>query len=88
MDQFIVRKDERAVRLSAMLRSCRLDQPASARSRAGTRGIDQFIGEPDMVNRGHGSAFIRTFIDELMAAGDAARSDRSRSRQYPRDPRL
>ena len=35
----------------------------------GTRGIDQFIGEQDMVNRGHGSAFIRTFIDRLLAAG-------------------
>ena len=29
----------------------------------GTRGIDQFIGEPDMIERGHGSAFIRTFVD-------------------------
>jgi aminoglycoside 6'-N-acetyltransferase len=35
----------------------------------GTRGIDQFIGEPDMINRGHGSAFIRLFIDRLLAAG-------------------
>ena len=35
----------------------------------GTRGIDQFIGEQDMVDRGHGSAFIRTFIDRLLAAG-------------------
>jgi aminoglycoside 6'-N-acetyltransferase len=35
----------------------------------GTRGIDQFIGEPDMVDRGHGSAFIRSFIDRLLAAG-------------------
>ena len=35
----------------------------------GTRGIDQFIGEPDMIDRGHGSAFIRTFIDELLTAG-------------------
>jgi aminoglycoside 6'-N-acetyltransferase len=35
----------------------------------GTRGIDQFIGEPDMVDRGHGSAFIKTFIDGLIAEG-------------------
>jgi aminoglycoside 6'-N-acetyltransferase len=35
----------------------------------GTRGIDQFIGEQDMVDRGPGSAFIRTFIDRLLAAG-------------------
>lgn len=35
----------------------------------GTRGIDQFIGEPDMIEHGHGSAFIRTFTDGLLAAG-------------------
>src|SRR3982750_685441 len=32
----------------------------------GTRGIDQFIGEPDMIERGHGSAFIRAFVDERL----------------------
>jgi aminoglycoside 6'-N-acetyltransferase len=36
---------------------------------SGTRGIDQFIGEPDMVDRGHGSAFIRRFIDNLIVSG-------------------
>jgi aminoglycoside 6'-N-acetyltransferase len=35
----------------------------------GTRGIDQFIGEPEMVGRGHGSAFVRAFADGLLAAG-------------------
>jgi aminoglycoside 6'-N-acetyltransferase len=35
----------------------------------GTRGIDQFIGEPDMVDRGNGSAFIRGFVDDLFAGG-------------------
>src|SRR5215813_6139344 len=35
----------------------------------GTRGLDQFIGEPDMLDRGHGSAFIRTFAEELLANG-------------------
>ena len=35
----------------------------------GTRGIDQFIGELAMVDRGHGSAFIRAFIDRLLASG-------------------
>src|SRR5262245_10620504 len=33
----------------------------------GTRGIDQFIGEPDMVDHGHGSAFMRTFIERVLA---------------------
>ncbi len=35
----------------------------------GTRGVDQFIGEADMIDRGHGSAFLRTFIDGLLTAG-------------------
>ena len=32
----------------------------------GTRGIDQFIGDADMVGRGHGSAFIRAFVEGLL----------------------
>lgn len=35
----------------------------------GTRGLDQFIGEADMLGCGHGSAFIRAFIDGLFARG-------------------
>jgi aminoglycoside 6'-N-acetyltransferase len=35
----------------------------------GTRGIDQFIGEPDMIERGHGSALIRDFIGRLSKTG-------------------
>jgi len=35
----------------------------------GTRGLDQFIGEPDMLGCGHGSAFIRVFADQLLATG-------------------
>jgi aminoglycoside 6'-N-acetyltransferase len=34
-----------------------------------TRGIDQFIGKPDMIGRGHGSGFIRQFVDALLASG-------------------
>ena len=36
---------------------------------AGTRGLDQFIGEADMLGCGHGTAFIRAFIDRLVARG-------------------
>jgi aminoglycoside 6'-N-acetyltransferase len=36
---------------------------------AGTHGIDQFIGEPDMIGRGHGSAFIRAFVEDKLSAG-------------------
>jgi aminoglycoside 6'-N-acetyltransferase len=39
------------------------DQPV------GTRGIDQFIGEPDFIGRGHGSAFVRIFVERLFATG-------------------
>jgi aminoglycoside 6'-N-acetyltransferase len=35
----------------------------------GTRGIDQFIGEPGMIERGHGSAFMRAFVDVRLRNG-------------------
>jgi aminoglycoside 6'-N-acetyltransferase len=35
----------------------------------GTRGLDQFIGEADMLARGHGSAFIRVFTERLLTKG-------------------
>jgi aminoglycoside 6'-N-acetyltransferase len=34
-----------------------------------TRGIDQFIGEPELIGRGHGSGFIRQFVDTLLTSG-------------------
>jgi aminoglycoside 6'-N-acetyltransferase len=41
---------------------CR-DQPL------GTRGIDQFIGVPELIGRGRGTAFIRLFVERLFKAG-------------------
>lgn len=35
----------------------------------GARGIDLFIGAPDMVAGGHGSALIRAFVDDRLAQG-------------------
>ena len=35
----------------------------------GARGLDQFIGEADMLGCGHGAAFIRAFADHLLASG-------------------
>ncbi|KIU50151.1 MULTISPECIES: GNAT family N-acetyltransferase [Bradyrhizobium] len=35
----------------------------------GTRGIDLFIGTPDMVAGGHGSALIRAFVEQRLAQG-------------------
>lgn len=39
---------------------------------AGSRGIDQYIGEADMVGVGHGSAFVRQHCAQLFAAGAPA----------------
>ena len=36
---------------------------------AGARGIDQSIGDPAMLGRGHGSAFVRLRVERLLAAG-------------------
>lgn len=38
----------------------------------GSRGIDQYIGEPGMIGRGHGSAFVRLHCERLLAAGAPA----------------
>jgi aminoglycoside 6'-N-acetyltransferase len=38
----------------------------------GSRGIDQFIGEADMLDKGHGSAFVRQHVETLFAAGAPA----------------
>jgi len=38
----------------------------------GARGIDQYIGEPGMVGRGHGSRFVRRHCEALFAAGAPA----------------
>ena len=35
----------------------------------GTRGIDLFIGEGDMIGCGHGSAFIRSFVEDRFRNG-------------------
>jgi aminoglycoside 6'-N-acetyltransferase len=35
----------------------------------GTRGIDQFIGEFAMMGQGHGSAFIRQFVESKLSTG-------------------
>jgi aminoglycoside 6'-N-acetyltransferase len=41
---------------------CRDQQP-------GTRGIDQFIGVPELTGRGYGTAFIRLFVENLFKVG-------------------
>jgi len=36
---------------------------------AGSRGIDQYVGEPDMIGCGHGSAFIACRVQALLNVG-------------------
>ena len=36
------------------------------------RGIDQFIGEPSLMDRGHGSTLIRQHVERLFAEGAPA----------------
>jgi aminoglycoside 6'-N-acetyltransferase len=68
MDQFIVLAGDRPF---GYLQCYRLTawntglgpQPEDA------RGIDQFIGEGDMIACGHGSAFIRAFVDAQFRDG-------------------
>lgn len=67
MDQFIVARDARPFGYlqcydPASWDNCLGPQPAR------TRGIDQFIGEADMLDCGHGSLFIRSFVDRLLTS--------------------
>jgi aminoglycoside 6'-N-acetyltransferase len=69
MDQFIVATDDRAFGYLQCYNPEVWPDNGLGVHPKGARGIDQFIGEPSMVDRGHGSAFIRSFIDRLLAAG-------------------
>jgi aminoglycoside 6'-N-acetyltransferase len=69
MDQFIVGSDDRPFGYLQCYDPTAWPDNGLGIQPQGARGIDQFIGEPDMVNRGHGSAFMRGFIDGLLAAG-------------------
>jgi aminoglycoside 6'-N-acetyltransferase len=44
-------------------------QPHLAGLPAGSRAIDAFVGEPEMIGRGHGSIFLRLLAERLKAAG-------------------
>jgi aminoglycoside 6'-N-acetyltransferase len=69
MDQFVVALDDRAF---AYLQCCdpmAWPENGFGEQPNGARGIDQFIGEPDMIGHGHGSAMIRGFVDNLLNRG-------------------
>jgi aminoglycoside 6'-N-acetyltransferase len=44
-------------------------QPHFDRLPSGSRAIDAFIGEPDMIGQGHGSAFLRLLAQRLKREG-------------------
>jgi aminoglycoside 6'-N-acetyltransferase len=68
MDQYIVSSDGRAFAYLQCYDLSAWDSGFGEQPK-GTRGIDQFIGEADMVERGHGSAMIRAFVDERLRDG-------------------
>jgi aminoglycoside 6'-N-acetyltransferase len=69
MDQFIIAKDNRPFAYLQCYNPTVWPEGGLGPHPSGARGIDQFIGEADMIGRGHGSAFIRGFTDSLLAAG-------------------
>ena len=68
MDQLIVAFDRRPFGYIQSYPLSTWNQGFGAQPTA-TRGIDQFIGEPDMIGCGHGSSFIRQFADTLLRNG-------------------
>jgi aminoglycoside 6'-N-acetyltransferase len=68
MDQFIVALDDRPFGYIQCYALSTWNQGFGSHP-TGTRGIDQFIGIPQMIGRGHGSSFIRRFVDGLLASG-------------------
>lgn len=68
MDQFIVSIDDRPFGYIQCYDLRDWDSGFGTHP-SGTSGIDQFIGEPDMIGRGHGSAFIRAFVSDKLKAG-------------------
>jgi aminoglycoside 6'-N-acetyltransferase len=68
MDQFIVALGEQPFGYIQCYPLSTWNQGFGSQPSA-TRGIDQFIGKPDMIGCGHGSGFIRQFVDALLGQG-------------------
>jgi aminoglycoside 6'-N-acetyltransferase len=47
-------------------------QPHFAKLPPGSQAIDAFVGEPDMLGRGHGAVFLRLLAERLAADGAPA----------------
>jgi aminoglycoside 6'-N-acetyltransferase len=68
MDQFIVSVDDRPFGYIQCYDLTAWNSGFGSHPK-GTRGIDLFIGEPGMIERGHGSGFIRAFVDDKLKNG-------------------
>jgi len=68
MDQFIVGHDERPFGYIQCYALSTWNEGFGGQPPR-TRGIDQFIGEPDMIGCGHGAGFIRQFVEALLGSG-------------------
>jgi aminoglycoside 6'-N-acetyltransferase len=69
MDQFIVAIGDRPFAYLQCYDPTAWPDNGFGRQPVGTRGMDQFIGEPDMIGHGHGSAFVRNFLERLIRSG-------------------
>ncbi|HET7681978.1 MAG TPA: GNAT family N-acetyltransferase [Xanthobacteraceae bacterium] len=69
MDQFVVAAGDRPFAYLQCYDPTAWPENGLGPHPSGTRGIDQFIGDPNMIGHGHGSAFIRQFTDGLLTAG-------------------
>ena len=69
MQQFIVAVDDRPFAYLQCYDPTAWPNTGFGMQPEGTRGMDQFIGEPDMICRGHGSALIRNFLEQLTLSG-------------------
>jgi len=69
IDQFIVAAEERSFAYLQCYDPAAWPEGGLGTQPYGTRGIDQFIGDPTMMEQGHGSAFIRVFVDDLLKLG-------------------
>jgi aminoglycoside 6'-N-acetyltransferase len=69
MDQFLVASDEHPFAYLQCYDPAAWPDNGFGPQPHGTRGIDQFIGEADMIECGHGSAFLRAFVEDLLSAG-------------------
>jgi aminoglycoside 6'-N-acetyltransferase len=68
MDQFVVSLDGHPLAYIQCYALSTWNQGFGEQPHA-TRGIDQLIGEPAMIGRGHGSRFIRQFVEERLRNG-------------------